>query len=152
VNPLVYARAAWQLFRRDRFIKRNGKGLHFAPLDDGRDDNRAIVDRPTLCGAMINNSGSATTQPSIVGCWSCALAIAREPERWTPPRRARWETYPDGTTVCRTCGRYLEHPPGCSCPATILQRLERFMTYRASVLKFKRLHAQPDAWVPWDSP
>jgi len=148
MNPIIYLRALWLLFRswrnRRGFVWPGYAG-HFIVCD-----GRPAYGRPALCGAMIDTCGSATTQTSIVKCWRCAVAIARDPG--LRPRRARvcWETYPDGTTVCRSCGHSLSMPPGCSCPATFAQRLERFLTYQAENLKFRRLRAEPQAWIPWD--
>jgi hypothetical protein len=148
VNPFPYLRAAWRLLRRDRWLRTHPawKDVHFLPLDGS---GRPAVAVPALCG--VEHGGNATPQPTSVGCWDCAIALARDPARWTPPPpRARWETYPDGTTVCRSCARYLHAPPGCSCPATPMQRIERFLVYQADKLHFRRLRAHPQQCVPWD--
>jgi hypothetical protein len=130
---MAYLRAAWRLLRRDAFVRRNFGGAHFVPLDG---TCRGVVDMSSLCGVRIGCAGDATTQPSVVGCWRCALAVARDPERWTPTPRARWETSPDGTTVCRTCRGYLQYRPGCSCRKSVRQGLEQGLLTCANRLRF----------------
>jgi hypothetical protein len=91
--------------------------LHFVPLDDvtaDRPQRRPVVERPTLCGKHVAHPGEATIQPEIVGCWECALEIARDPRRWDPPRK-RVAVTKDGMTWCATCGGVDGVPPGCRC-------------------------------------
>lgn len=149
----AHLRAAWRLLRRDSYVKRHFGGLHLVPLDDvgcaGR-TGRSVVDRLSLCGVKVETAGDGTTQPDVVGCWRCALAVARDPERWTPVSKAHWVTYPDGTTVCRTCGGVVGDPPGCSCRKSIRQRLEQVLLARSRALRFDRLREHPEARVPWD--
>lgn len=143
MNPITYLRAAKLLFnswRNRRHFQWGNNAEHFIECD-----GTPAYDRPALCGVMIGALGSATTQTSIVWCWDCAVALARDPDRWMPPPpRANWATYLGGETVCRSCGHYLDMPPGCSCPATLAQRVERFCAYQANVLKFQRLRANLD--------
>lgn len=114
-------RAFWRILRRDRFTKRLAP-LHFVPLDQQLDwcFPRAAVDRPTLCGDYIDNPGQGTTQPSIVGCWNCALAIELNRGLYDPSIKANWTTE-FGLTTCSTCGGIIGYPPGCRCHKSLSQ-------------------------------
>lgn len=117
MNPMVFVRAVLRVLSA-RYGKHAFKTtLHFVPLDaptDSRPMGTPIVSRPALCGTYIEEPGQGTTQPHIIGCWHCAVAIEREPERWAPKARQQMVTEGD-FSYCKTCGGVPGFPPGCKC-------------------------------------
>jgi len=122
--------------------------MHFVPLDLQLDwcFPRAIIDRPTLCGLFVDRPGEGTSQPDLVGCWNCALAIELNREMYDPPLRPNWTTA-FGLTTCSTCGGIIGYHPGCRCCKSLSQW---FRQLRASRMMDRALRASQSAEVDDD--
>lgn len=137
---LLALRTALRLMQRDAWVKSHCQGTHMVPLDEVLEGglHKAAVDRPTLCGIYIGSPGQGTIQPSLVGCWDCALAMERDRATWYAKPRANWTTE-NGMTTC-TCGGVIGYSPGCRCKKTFKQWFQQWLARRAADRDVRRFN------------